>query len=102
MAARTSRLPAARHLKAAIIRVKVLSVALYGIEVADFTEREYATLTTAILAALTANSSRKDVEWTFTTSSFGSDLDPVVQALTRRCMAVRRAIAKKHAHGGQI
>ncbi len=95
MAGRAGRLPASRKQKAAIIRVKVMSTALYGIEVADFAEREYAKLSTAILAALTINASRKDVDWTFTVASFGSDLDPVVQTLTRRCMALRRAIAKK-------
>ncbi len=94
MAARAGRLPATRPQTADIIRVKVMCMALSGIDVADFTEKEYAMLTTSILAALTSNASKKDVDWTFTSASFGSDLDPVVQAITRRCMALRRALAK--------
>ena len=62
MAASAGRLPAARPQKAAIIRVKVMSTACYGIEVADYTEREYATLSTAILAALASDAARKDVD----------------------------------------
>ena len=95
MARRVDKLPVARNKKAAIIRAKVIPASLYGVEIADPTEKEYASLTSAILSALTGHASRKDVDWAFHSASFGDDLDPVCLTLTRRCLALRRTIAKR-------
>ena len=95
MARKVAKLPVERKHKASILRAKVVPASFYGIEIADYTEREYSNLTVAVMGALTANAAKKDVDWVFQVASFGDDLDPTCITLTRRCLALRRTLAKK-------
>ena len=80
--------------KAAIIRAKVLPKALYGCEAADFPDELIRSLRSAIARTISNGAQHQSIDLTFAVASHGSDLDPVLEIFTRRCMAFRRMTAK--------
>ena len=75
---RILRLPLPYTQKANIIRTKGLSKALYGIEATKIQEALQVALTTAIKNPTSTKCNHKDLYVTFSTASYGHDLDPEV------------------------
>lgn len=61
----------------------------------DFTERQLADLTAAVIDVFSSKNDKHGIERFFTTRSDGKDLDPVGQLFVRRGLALRRCISKK-------
>ena len=73
---RIGRLGAGTREKATAIRVKVHSGTFYWIEGSDMTDKQVASLSTAIIDVFKTRNNRHDVDWFCTTCSKGRDLDP--------------------------
>ena len=95
MLAKAARLPVSRFHKAKIIRAKTFPAALYGSEVAQPTEKDIGSLTTAILRTIANKTSHHDVDWLFASCFRGSDLDVVPNLVARKCTPIRRCIGNK-------
>ena len=92
---KVARLPVNRSCKAKLIRAKIFPAALYGSEVCQPTERDIATLSTAIAGVIANKSVHHDIDWLFASCSRGKDLDVVSNLLARKVTMLRRNIAKR-------
>ncbi len=82
------------HKKALMVRMVVLTKALYGIEAAPACGNTMAKLRHTIANTISTHTKFTAAPMVFTIASYGTDLDPEVEALTRRATMIRRMGAK--------
>ena len=92
MARKAKYLPVGYRGKATICRSKILSKAPYGCEANHFPDSALRALRAAIVDLISKGNPHRSNDFTFATSSEGTDLDPVVDFFVRRTTAIRRAI----------
>ena len=74
--------------KVNIVRAKKLPMGLYGCEVAPVDEAALRTMRSAIVSCLTFTTVRRSTDFTFATASRGRDVDPDVEIVNRRVVAL--------------
>ena len=77
-----------------MIRLSVLAKALYGIEASPACENAMARLRHAIASTIGPHTKFTAAPLAYTISSYGNDLDPLIEELTRRVTMLRRMFAK--------
>ena len=87
-------LPLERANKATTVRTHILPKALYGCEVSSAARHVMEHISTVILSLINPATGMRSKDFTYTTCSYGQDLDPDIHVLHRRIMALRRGIAK--------
>ena len=99
MAKKLARLPISTAAKIKTIIAKIMPVAMYGVEAANPSDKAIARLTAALLDCLVGTAKPRDMDAILSRYAVrGVDLDPVVQILVRRTMALRRCLATRPAN----
>ena len=91
---RLAKVKAPYNKKVEIIRAKKLPLGLYGCEVAPINESALRTRRASIASCLTFTTARRSADLAFAIGSRGRDVDPDVEIVCRRAIAIRRSMAK--------
>ena len=84
--------------KAEIVKAKKMPKAMYGCEVSPVNETALRTLRSSFADVLTYTTVRRSTEFTFSSVSGNTDLDPDVEIYVRRMTAMRRYVTKQPAN----
>ena len=77
-----------------MISMKTYAGGLYGIEAGEVKDEQVASMSAAVMDVFNRKNNRHDVDWFYSTSHNGKNLDPQVQVVTRRVIVVRKAVAE--------
>ena len=102
MAQRLRWMPLSQVQKEHYVRANILPAALYGAEAADVSKASMRGLRSAIARAIGPRSGRRSVSLTYSCTRASRDLDPAVQIVVNRVLAVRRIMAKHMGKFGMV
>ena len=93
MVRKVGKLPMAEDSRARVIRTKTNPGALYGVEACPVNRDALATYRASMVDALAETKNNRSSDLVFALSCDGQDLDPEVDILRRRAVAMRRYLS---------
>ena len=84
------------------MRSKLLTKGLYGCEIAPVNESAMSSMRSSFVDCLTNTTTRRSTDLTFATCSGKVDLDPDIEVVVRRVMAMRRASVREERYSDMV